>query len=213
MTTWLKEGELYGKPTVAAGCETVCGVEQKWSIGITGDIEKPIRNLSKRTEVKATPYQNQLVLQMIPFDSSGGTCTSNWSETANPFSHKMQVTMSHWKNNRRIVKDLEYVLTGGESSQIYIPITDYGSYIFEFKTLEWGEDCNKPTGTDKYTIIVKEKTNNNNSNPPINPPVIIEPLTDDTEEIKPMSPAIIPIAMIMGIGIILAVSSAMNEKN
>ena len=174
MTTWLKEGELYGKPSVAAGCETVCGVEQKWSIGITGDIEKPVRNLSKRTEVKATPYQNQLVLQMIPFDSSGGTCTSNWSETANPFSHKMQVTMSHWKNNRRIVKDLEYVLTGGESSQIYIPITDYGSYIFEFKTLEWGEDCNKPTGTDKYTIIVKEKTNNNNSNPPINPPVIIE---------------------------------------
>lgn len=212
MVTWLKEGELYGEPSVVTGCETVCGVKQKWAIGITGDIEKPVRNLSKRTEVKATPYQNQLVLQMIPSDSSGGTCTSNWSKTANPFSHKMEVTMSHWKNNRRIVKDLEYVLTGGESSQIYIPITDYGSYIFEFKTLEWGEDCNKPTGTDRYSIIIKEKPQKDN--PIVDPPIIdIDPLTDDVEEVeKKFNPIVIPIAMVFSVGVILAVSTVMEEK-
>ncbi len=154
--TWIADGTLKGNPSESGGCETQCGTKQKWSIGIVNEIGK-VRNLSRRSEVEATPYTNQIVLKMIPEDTSGGFCTSSWKKSANPSSHKMEVGFSQRKGNVRVMRDSTIQLSGGDMGEIYIPITDYGSYIFTFKTLEWGEDCNKPTGTDRYSIIIKEK--------------------------------------------------------
>ena len=175
--TWLGEGELYGKPVVKGGCEFTCGTKQIWKVGVTPPIKT--QGLTKKEIYKQIkPLQNQIVIQHIAKDSSGGTCTGGY-HTDMESTHKFQVGYKQTYKGKRTIKDSQYYVVGGTS--IFLPIISPGNYSFSFKTNEWGEDCIKPKGTDYFKMYVYSPDEEDNAD--IDLEIMLDDLEDDEEEL------------------------------
>lgn len=112
--------------------------------------------------------------------------------------HSVKMTLQKFQGSQRIMKDSTYQISGG--TPLSIPIDSYSSYIMEFKTNEWGEECKKPEGSVQYTLInQKEKiSNGNNGNGGGN----------GDEEVSPLiTPLKLTVAMLAGGGVFLATYS------
>lgn len=202
MATELTNGTLLGNPSYAFGCETVCGTKMKWSLNVNQD-DINVRGGVKKSFIKVQKFNSNFIINMEAEDTAGGVCTGKWKTPDKPQSYVMEVTVKHMYQGKRLLKDSEFLVVSGQPT--IIPITEYGSYTFEFEAHEWGEDCNKPSNTQKWTVSVEEPettqppTQNGNGEPPIT----IQP--DDNEEL--FDPIFYPIAMIAGIGAFVVVSS------
>lgn len=218
MGTELASGKLYGNPSYALGCETVCGSRMYWKIYVDTELlgpeyeEVPFRRISstKLTEITVPKHFATLRIEMIPKDTAGGVCVGDWENPDKPVSYIMAVDMKHMYGGRRLIKDSTFKVTGGQS--ITIPITEYGSYSFEFSPHEWGEDCNKPNkGNKKWIIKVIDPSGqdtNGGSNDFDDEP--IEPNQDDERETL-FEAYYYPVAMIAGLGVFIAVSALFKE--
>ena len=162
--TWLKEGVLKGKPSTAAGCETVCGTKQIWQVGVTPQVETEGKT-NRQIISQIRPNLHQFVIKHIAKDSSGGACTSSYHSDEES-THKFETTVKHTYKGQRVIKDSEIIVIGGEAT--FIPITSVGNYSFKFKTLEWGENCNKPTNTGAYSVYVSETPESNGDDDDLN---------------------------------------------
>tara|TARA_Y100000992_G_C21247529_1_gene484095 strand:- start:255 stop:890 length:636 start_codon:yes stop_codon:yes gene_type:complete len=151
--TWIKSGTLTGKPTVVAGCETLCGTKQYWKIGVTPELP------NKRTRFLTELYSRSFIISLNAKDTSGGACVSSWSDVEDLSKHSITVKVMINDNSEKIN---EYIVFGIED--FLIPITEYGKYTFEIETREYGLDCKKPKNTSKVNLWAMEDGNKNNNN-------------------------------------------------
>ena len=199
---WLVNGTLKGNPSSFMGCETVCGVKQNWKIGITPTpTYKPSKRIN-RTFIKATPFINNFIISLDVEDTSGGACISKWKTSKPQSSHKVSIKLQQYAQDKKPIKDSNFILVGG--STISIPISQYGSYLFEISSLEWGEECNKPSKTAKWTIVVEEPNTKQNN--------LADDGADDETTTTLINSALYPIAMLGGAGVIIAISSLMSSR-
>ena len=115
--------------------------------------------------------------------------------------HSVKMTLQKFQGSQRIMKDSTYQISGG--LPLSIPIDSYSSYIMEFKTNEWGEECKKPEGSVQYTLInkgekISNESNGNNGNGG----------GEGSEEVSPLiTPLKVTVAMLAGGGVFLVMSS------
>ena len=201
--TWIKEGTLKGKPSVVAGCETVCGTKQTWKVGVTPAlITEGKSNREIISQIEANVHQ--FVIKHSAKDSSGGACTGSY-HSDDELAHKFEATIKHSRRGQRLIKDSELMVVGG--GMTYFPITSYGSYTFAFKTVEWGENCNKPSNKGRYTVYVSETPDSGGGYEGLGGDDTPPPPSEDFNYVG------IVAIMLGGVGVLLITNTLFGEKS
>jgi len=197
MVTWIEEGKFYGKSHWA------CDTRHDWRVGVTPNIvskdkAKGLPLSKKEMWDQVVAYENQLVIELEAYDTSGWTTTKLRKTSV---KNSIVASITHFDMHGKVLESpQEYIISNQYPTNI--SINGEGKYRVVLKSLEAGEACVIPKGkkTIYFTIIKQTETE------PVYQPQATTPAEIETPPISA------PIVVLAATGVMLMISSFFKKK-
>ena len=197
MVTWIEEGEFYGKSP------WTCDTRHDWRLGVTPDIvsKDKVKGLplsKKEMWDQVVAYENQLVIELEAYDTSGWT-TTTFRKTG--VKNSIVASITHFNMHGKVLESpQQYIISNQYPTNI--SINGKGKYRIVLEPLEAGEACVIPKGKKTIYFTINKETETE--------PVYQPQSTTPTEiETPPISA---PIVVLAATGVMLMISSFFKKK-
>jgi len=197
MVTWIEEGKFYGKSWVT------CDTRHDWRLGVTPDIvsKDNVKGLplsKKEMWDQVVAYENQLVIELEAYDTSGWTTTKLRKSGV---KNSIVANITHFNMHGKVLESpQQYIISNQYPTNI--SLNGEGKYRVILEPLEAGEGCVIPKGKKTIYFTITQQTET-------------EPVYqggDTTPSESSESPIAAPIFVLVAAGVMLIISSFFKNK-
>ena len=197
MVTWIEEGKFYGKSWAT------CDTRHDWRVGVTPDIvskdkAKGLPLSKKEMWDQVIAYENQLVIELEAYDTSGWTTTKLRKSGV---KNSIVANITHFNMHGKVLESpQQYIISNQYPTNI--SLNGEGKYRVILEPLEAGEGCVIPKGKKTIYFTITQQTET-------------EPVYqggDITPSESSESPIAAPLIVLVATGGMLIISSFFKKK-